>query len=239
MDYKGWVLAIYDECKSISNEGKDIEDKNKSINLKETLKFFIKKENRYMGILLGSSILVTIIVCFLYLIKKDDGFLKYLFIPWIILFIGLLPEWYKYELNLDAYEKEVNILRNVLKERGLYNKQVVQELYNSTRGVFFNIKTVMVYVVGIVTSSGLLAKVSSIDKVTIKYGLIIVLGISAILAPILYFIWVVMFSIPNSRLERSKSFHQLLKILIIHDKKELEISGKYNNIFNKYKEIIK
>lgn len=142
--------------------------------------------------------------------------------------IGILPEWYKYELDLETYEKKVNILRDILKERNLYNKQVVQELYNSTRGIFFNIKTIIVYVVGIVTSSGLLAKVGSIDKLTIKYGLIILLAISVIGAPILYFIWLFMFSIPNSRLERSRSFHQLLRILIIHDKEELEIN--YNTV---------
>ncbi len=228
MDYKGWVLSIYDEYKDRSdkNKNKNITSKSKIDNLKESFKFLIKKGNRLKGITILVSMLLTIIIYCLYIIRKDDILLSYLFIPWIMLFIIVLPEWYKYETKLEVYEREVEILREVLKERKLYSGHIIQELYTATRGVFFKVKIFLAYLIGIVVSSGLIRDITSMNKQTIKYMVFILLILIIFLIPILYFVWMIMISIPNNRIERSKNFHKLLKILILYDKDSLGISDE-------------
>ncbi|WP_195619200.1 hypothetical protein [Clostridium paraputrificum] len=237
MDYKGWVLSIYDEYKNRYYKNKKFN--NKPNGIKEIFKTMFKKENIYLTILIMIALGGSMIIYTIRIFKGDDNIFKYLVIPWGIFLIGIIPQWYKYELTLDDYEERVGILRELLKEKGLYNIGIIKELYKSTRGISFYIKSSIVPAIGIIPAIVSSIKIDSIDEVTLKYVLIILFLLIIIIVPIIYLIYIIMHSIPNSRIERSSEFNQLLKILILIDKHDLDIEKEDKNVFVKLKEILK
>ena len=235
MNYKGWILSIYDEYKRRSDEGKKKKGREEKRTIKDVFKQMCKKENRWMSVVMITTFLAMIIVIILTLCNVIDNNGEYFSIPFIILFLGFLPEWYKHELNLEYYTNEVNILRKVLEDNDLYDKEIIQELYDSTKGMIFNVKTGSIYILWTIASSGILVHITYIDKVTLQYILLILMGALAIVLPVVYFIWLIATSIPNNRINRNREFHHLLEILITSDKNLIREIRRAKNVFSRYR----
>lgn len=236
MDYKGWVIAIYDVYRDNYNKVKGSTEKNNKQSLKEIIRFFKKKENIFKGVILLLPILISIICFIIFIFEKDSKVMIYIYISFIPMLMYILPEWYKYELDLEAYEECIEILRKTLEEKKLYNKYIIQELYNSTKGISTYIVNGLVYLFTIGITSGIIDYIKIVDNDIVFILLIMVVMLIGVGGYIFYFI---MSNLPNSRIKKNREFHLLLKLLIIYDREVLQIDNKTNDIFKNISNILK
>lgn len=238
MDYMGWVLSIYDECEK--RYKKKYENQNKTIGffnqIKEFFKACIKKENRYITVLLGILLLGMFIVVILYYFGVISNMEYYFLIPIILFLLGIIPVLYKYELTLENYEEKINILIDILNEHKLNNLKIKKQLLKSTRGILYKILSIAIGSVGILGQSGIMKYVVDYmkDKMEMAISLFVILAL--FILPTLYIVYVVIINIPNNRILRKKKFHQLLKILFVYDIQENKNIEDDENM-NKLKEI--
>lgn len=216
MDYMGWILSIYDEYERIYYDKHPI---RKVKNFNEFINNCFKKQNRYISIWLMLFFLNIVTILILYFLGKLDNKQYYIVIPFIALFIGIIPQWYQNELNLKEYEEKLLILMLVLKEHNLYNSDIIKILLKETRGVFYKIKRAIIGALGIIISSGILKLFidNSEEWVTISNNIFVIIIIVVYLIIFLFIVWYnVASSIPNSRIIRKRKMHELLRILVIY-----------------------
>lgn len=239
MDYKGWIIAIYDVYKDKYNKNKGNTESNNKQSLKEVVKFFMKKENIIKGIILFLPILVSIICFIIFVIERDSKIMIYIPMSFIPMAMCILPEWYKYELNLEVYEEHIEILRETLKEKELYNKYIIQELYNSTKGISTYIVSAFGYLFTIGITSGIIDYINIVDYDIMQIMTILLIMIVMVIGTVGYIFYFIMSNLPNSRIQKNKEFHLLLKILIIYDREVLQIDYKSSDILKNISNILK
>lgn len=220
MDYMGWVLSIYDECIKRYNE-----KYTKKMTWKEVFKKISSKENRYDAIALFILVLYIVgiiaitILYFLGVIKRVE---EYLIIASLLLAISYIPQMYRYELKLDDYKKKLTVLLEILDEESLNTVESIERLSKDTEGILNKIKSSKFDSINkfILTVSGLSAAIGvkniNLETQTIKNSILIVLAILIFSAFIIWVVYSVLTTIPNSRITRRQKFHELLRILLIY-----------------------
>jgi len=224
MDYKGWVLSIYDEY--IKRYNKKYNVLEKKVKFKDAIDNMIKKENRPVAIILMIfmiSVIIIVVLALLGIIKNIEVYLMS-----EMLGVSIIAYFYnhKYETDLKTYHRHVDVLREVLEDEGLYNERFIRKLRSYTGGIFYKInekiRGVIKGGIGIASILGLNYTSTKVDK---DFALIILVVIAMILV-IAYYVYMYLISMPNSRVIRKKNFHIILNILIAYD---FEIKNENNN----------
>lgn len=226
MDYMGWILSIYDKCEK---QYKEKHNKNERRTKKEIWNALWKKENRYMSALLILFIVGLIATGILYFWGALNNAQYYILILMAGFCIGTIPILYKYELSLEEYEEKLNILKDILDERNLNNKETIKFLLKKTKGSLYKIISIAISLFSSLVSAGLLKYGIDFIKEKLQTVIPVVFVILIIVVPIFLLCYQIALIIPNSRIERRQKFHQLLKILYVYTFKE-DMGVKKGNI---------
>ncbi|OSA92657.1 UNVERIFIED_ORG: hypothetical protein B2H93_13950 [Clostridium botulinum] len=228
MDYMGWILSIYDECERRYN--KKYIKKLDIHRPKEYISLFLKKENRYMTLLLGGLLLGVLFIIVLYFLGLVSNIEYYVIIPIMIFLLGLIPILYKYELELEDYEKKLVLLAEILEEHNLNKKEIKKLLLKQTKGILYRMLNILIGLIGILAPSGIFKYVADQMKGKIETVIPLILAILMISIPMFYIFYQIATIIPNNRILRRQKFHQLLKILCVYDIQESSLTNNEKSL---------
>lgn len=214
MDYKGWIMAIYDRYKQKYNE-RYLTNKNrrkfKNLTTKDKLKiifYFILVIgggiSYFIGILLNNPIIFVI------------GILVEIIPPMILV--------YKTKFKMWDYKRCVNALRDVLEEENINTVPAIKKLIKDTAGVLYKIKDGEVnnYIKLLSFVSGAVGVAFGVgnylDKLEVKNNdMAVILKLFIGIAIIGGMIYIIILVMPGSKYEKRKELHEILKILLIYE----------------------
>ena len=213
MNYKDWIIIIYDKYKKKYNE--------KYINDKRIIKF---KDITTIGKLI-------IIFYFTFVIGGGISyFIGILLNNLIISIIGIVAEItppiiliYKTKFKQEDYRKCVCTLREVLEEENINTIPTINRLIKDTAGVLYRIKdgevNNYIKLSTFISASGLMFGVSNyLDKIEIKNNnVVVIIEIFIVMAIIGGIIYILRMIIPGSKYAKQKELHEILKILSIYE----------------------
>lgn len=240
MDYNGWVLSIYDEYRKRYDDKYEIK-LSKWKRFKRIIKVAFTKKNvfPFMTITLYGILLAVILILLTLKVINTKSFINIFSSGTLLYILCFSPYMYKNEPELQSYCSRIEILRNVLKEQNIYNRDVIVELKNHTGNIFYKLGNFTMNVLiaaGFTAGIGEFLRRSDIQFFTYAVTVIIV----AVIA--IYSVYSIVTAIPNNRIVRRKNFHQLLKILLTNDfegKSTSDIKESVNkNVQLKEKDII-
>lgn len=212
MDYRGWILSIYDEFQRVYNKENSKIKKTK----KQVLKEMFLKENLFITLVVLSYAILQITLIILYIKIKDRS------ISWcmvLVMFVtGFLAstQMYKNELTIYKYHEMIETLKEVLEQNNLNSEHYVRYLLKYTGGVLYKIKNVK----GGGMISNTLAGSTAVyiaDRVFKSSLLSLIIIIGLLVAFLFTIIYLYLSEIPNSRIVRKSQFHQLLRILVDYE----------------------
>ncbi|GEM_PF-6367787 len=214
MQYKWWVIALYNEYCIREKELK--KDKRKKITLKKFFKSLLEKENRLMLIFMVCVLIISI----LFIIGIIEP-VKY----WILLFstemLFLLPESYRNskKIRLSHYREDINILIDILIKENLYDIDIINRLLEDTGGVFYKVKngkmgylkSIIVIITSIPVTLGFKAKLNLELK---AYALILFI----IIFIVVFIIWInyIVKELPFTDSYKKDQLHERLKIVLMY-----------------------
>lgn len=220
MNYKDWIIMIYDRYKKKYNEeylnnNKKSTRKFKDLNIKEKLKlifYFISVISG--GIVYFIGIIFNIPIIFLI------GVLLMIIPPIIII--------YTIKFKFEDYKRRVRVLREVLKEENINTVPVIKILIKDTSGVLYKIKDgeannyiKLVSFVGgafglvfgaAFGASNYLEKLKGENNNMATMFKIVILMM--IIGGMIY---IIRRMIPGNKYEKQKELHETLKILLIYE----------------------
>ncbi|MDF2883801.1 MAG: hypothetical protein K0R54_4365 [Clostridiaceae bacterium] len=220
MNYKGWIMNIYDRYKLKYKERYtyDYIDKNS-----------FKNSNKFRDLnIIGKILLISY---FTFVIGGGISYFigLYLNSP-VTSAIGLIAEILppillicntKYEQ--DEYRKCVRVLREVLEEENIKTISAIKRLIEDTAGVLYRIKdgevNNYIKLVTFISASGLMFGVNNyLNKLEIKNNnVIIIIEILIIIAIIGGIVYILRMIVPGSKYAKQKELHEILKILLVYE----------------------
>ncbi|WP_160687492.1 hypothetical protein [Clostridium sp. C2-6-12] len=218
MNYKGWIMNIYDRYKLKYKERYTDDDKN-------SFKNFNKIND------LNAIGKILMILYFAFVIVGGISYFVGLYLnsP-VVSAIGLIAEVvppmlliYNTKFEQDEYKKCVRVLREVLEEENIKTIPVIKRLIKDTAGVLYRIKdgevNNYIKLLTFISASGLMFGVSNyLNKIEIKNNnAIIIIEILIIIAIIGGIIYILRMVNPGSKYAKQKELHEILKILLIYE----------------------
>lgn len=210
MQYKWWITALYDEYEKRKKEQQKNEHK------KITLKEFMKKENRAVHIFMICVFIISILFI--------TGLINEMYY-WILLLLTeiviILPESYRNskKLNLNIFKEDVQILKDIMIEEGIYDISIINKLLENTGGFLYKIENdkmnYLKYIIILLSS----IPITFGAKIKVSLDLEIYLVIAFILLLILgTIIWIsyIIKSLSFTDGYKKEQLHEKLKILLMY-----------------------
>ncbi|WP_291571449.1 hypothetical protein [Clostridium sp. UBA4548] len=215
MDYKGWVLSIYDEYVKRYNEKYNA--KEEKVKLKDVISIMKRKEKRAGSIAIILFLLSIILLMGLSLFGKIENAEIYIMAEVLCAFLIAYFYNYKHEVDIQTYHRRVDVLREVLIDEGLYNEGFVRSLRSYTGGIFYKISE---KIRGVIKGGIGIASIIGFNYTFIRSNndiVLLIVAIMAIVMTIAYYAHIYLICMPNSRVIRRGNFHVILNILIAYD----------------------
>ena len=206
MDYKEWIVAIYDQY--LDKYFDQYPDEKKRVKFKD-----IPLKNKLKMLYVISTAVLGFYLMFVSL--NDYNF--YLFLLGMgFTFIAPFFVMYTADLKLNTFTKHLDILKKVLDEQNLLTHDKIKILAKETGTIFYkisnsNLEWFIKLVPGLFGTAALSALIPNLSK---NVAILILSG-TILLLELIYLGYTILTFVPNSRIKRRKRFHELLRILLI------------------------
>lgn len=201
MNYKGWVLAIY-ETYATKYENKYSKKKLKDLSFKKKIKLIV-------GWLL---IVIGLIMDVIALVISNE----LLYLGGIsVIAISLIIFDQMSKCNMEVFKKNLIVLEEVLIDENIDTVSIISQLIQDTGNLTYRLikdtgkGNIYIQILSYLSASGIVAYLLNAENSKSAYLLLIIFIV-------IFIIYVLYSTIPYGKNQKRKTLHELLKILLVY-----------------------